>query len=953
MLRRLLVAVWCLAAPALAQGPSAAWRALATPHFRVHYTAPDEAWALDAAAKLEAIRERVITEVGYAAPGITDVIVADPAARANGMALPLLGSPRMVLWASPPGPASALGTYRDWVELLALHEETHLEHLLRPSRDPWRRAVEALLPLGPIALDAPRWLVEGYATLVEGALTGSGRPNSDLRAAILREKARAGALPTYSELAGDRRSWLGTSMAYLAGSAYLEWLVERSGPDSLRHLWARMTARTGRGFEQAFAGVFGDPPETLYGRFTAELTWRAVETGRRLAPEEREGTVWQALRWTTGDPAVSPDGRMIALVVRAREAASRLVVWPTGPDLDAERAWKERVAEELRRDPEDVAPVRTGPLPRAPLHELVTTNGAEPFTPRWLPDGRAIVFTRFETDADGVLHPDLFRWEPATGRVTRLTRFADVREADPAPDGHWAVAVRDRHGLSQLVRVDLVDGTVSTLTEPSLAHPVAQPQVSPDGGRVAFVRHRDGAWELVVRALGGEETVLPAPAGATVAEPAWSADGKAVIASVGRGGFIDLMSFPAAGGAPRRLTRTIGAALAPAPTPDGSAVFFLSLRAGGLDLCRLELGGAVPGHVPAMTGLEPAVRPPAPPLPPALPEAKVERGRPYGIGRPEVIALAGGAVAPSGRVLELGVRDGDVVGRLDALAIGAVGDAAGPRGGTLAAAWRGWPVALSLQLFATRERPSRQPVRVAGLGERLDLDRRGLELAAARERRWDTGRLRVAGGLLLDRLEPAAGRAVNRRVGFLAAAVATTSSRGPWRFPRRLEARVDAGRTGGDGWRRYGGSFELGALRNGSGVLLAYDRESARDARYDADRLQLGGIDGSLLPASELANRVAVAALPAGTRLGDEHEGERATVMLLGVPLFFERHRVWGAGRARGDWLRLVGVEWALASGSLPLVKLPGFDLTVGAARVLDPPLADRTEAWLSLGWRP
>jgi hypothetical protein len=39
--------------------------------------------------------------------------------------------------------------------------------------------------------------------------------------------------------------------------------------------------------------------------------------------------------------------------------------------------------------------------------------------------------------------------------VERITRLADVRDADPAPDGTWAVAVRNRHGLSELVRVDL------------------------------------------------------------------------------------------------------------------------------------------------------------------------------------------------------------------------------------------------------------------------------------------------------------------------------------------------------------------------------------------------------------------------------------------------------------------------------------------------------------------
>ena len=76
-------------------------------------------------------------------------------------------------------------------------------------------------------------------------------------------------------------------------------------------------------------------------------------------------------------------------------------------------------------------------------------------------------------------------------------------------------------------------------------------------------------------------------------------------------------------------------------------------------------------------------------------------------------------------------------------------------------------------------------------------------------------------------------------------------------------------------------------------------------------------------------------------------------LLLGGVPLFFERHRVWDQGAARGDWLRLAGLEWDLASGPLPLVKLPGFHLNLGMARILDAPFADRTEGWLTLAWRP
>ena len=49
---RILIVLACLAAaPVLAQGPSAEWRTVTTPHFRVHYTVPEEARALDAASK--------------------------------------------------------------------------------------------------------------------------------------------------------------------------------------------------------------------------------------------------------------------------------------------------------------------------------------------------------------------------------------------------------------------------------------------------------------------------------------------------------------------------------------------------------------------------------------------------------------------------------------------------------------------------------------------------------------------------------------------------------------------------------------------------------------------------------------------------------------------------------------------------------------------------------------
>src|SRR5262249_43632131 len=154
-------------------------------------------------------------------------------------------------------------------------------------------------------------------------------------------------------------------------------------------------------------------------------------------------------------------------------------------------------------------------------------------------------------------------------------------------------------------------------------------------------------------------------------------------------------------------------ALAPEPTPDGKALFYLGLQADGLDLRRLDLGDlgdlskapvetAILPSLPA-ADLAPAVRPLPPPPPPPFALAEVPPGRPYGLRRSEILPLLSGSLTPSSGVTELGVRAGDVVGRLDTLVLGALGDAGSFRGGTVAATWRGWPVDLSFHLFDARE----------------------------------------------------------------------------------------------------------------------------------------------------------------------------------------------------------------------------------------------------------
>jgi hypothetical protein len=897
-MKRLLLAAALLAHPLFAQGPSAEWRTITLPHFRVHYPAEYEAWAMRAAERLESIRLEVAKEVGFTPPQTIDVLVTNPIAEPNGSAWPFLDGPRMIFYAEPPGPDEQLGAYGHWIDLLSVHETAHLVHMLRPSRNPLGRAVEKfVVPLNPITLRAPRWVLEGYATVIEGRLTGAGRPTSTIRALMLRRWAENGRLPAYGQLDSDQR-FAGMSMAYLMGSAYLEWLEQRSGPGSLRNLWARMTARQRRSFDEAFVGVYGERPDRLYGQFVAELTASAVAL--RRTSQLQEGTLFQETTRASGDPAVSPDGSRIAVVVRAKDQPEKLVVWSTAAASDEEKKYQERVEKMLARDPEDVAPVRTKPLPRKAVHSLTMPDGGDIDTPRWTRDGKAILFAHRVPDGEGFLHFDLYRWD--FERVTRITTLADVRDADPIDAGR-AIAVRSRQGASQLVEVDLNTGAVTPRGEASIDHVITSPRISPDGKHLAYVAHRGGRWTLFV---GDTPVAVPGDP----ASPAWASNDELLVTVFSRG-FAELYRVPLAltsrvgsdptllvNGGPRPITRTAGGAFDAAPAPDGR-VFFMSLDPDGYVVRVLDSITTAPAPPSYDQAFVPAV-PAPPPTPPAFASTNGLESEPYGLGRQEWSWLTGENFAPDHRSFEAGIRLGDIVGRLDTLLIASFGD---EEGIALATAYRGLPVELHAHAFHAD-------------------DDNGVELRGRWSRVFPRSRLTLEGGALSDDLV------------FASAAFSTRQIAGSMRFEEGLRIEIDDEHFRG---------IAVGAVRAG-GIRIS--------ARYQHDSgapLTLGGLPSSIRPRSAYAFRILDPALPVATLSGDEYDGWRIESTLPGLPFtaFYQRHEL-GATR-----LSLAGVEAELTSDPLPILRFPGLDLTLGVARVLDAPLEGDTKWWLGMRWRP
>ncbi len=531
-----LVVLAAFAPPLAAQvftRPELHWETLETAHFELHFPRSMQAWALDAASRLEAVQGPIVRLVGNAPSRRVTVVIDDPYNVSNGAALPILTWPTIVLWPTPPGPSDDLGTAPDWAALLAAHEFAHIAQLTWPSRNATDRTLWRVLPveLGPVARRAPRWVMEAYAVYVEGLLEG-GRPHSAARAAILRQWAIEGRLPSYGELDGSPR-FLGGDMEYLLGSAFLEWLVARYGEASLPNVWRRLSARVTRDFNTAFIGVYGDSPGALYGRFTAELTGKALRAADLITSAGLDsGETFQRLTWYTGDPAVSAEGRRLAVPVRIPGEPTRIVVWSTAPaPIDTARIHARR--DLLKRDSGDVPAVHPFPTPRTPMATLDGSRGSGYDMPRFFADTVHLLVSHPEPRPDGAIRPELFEWNMRSGNVRRITHGAAVRDADPAPDGLTAIGVRCLDGTCDLVRVQLSNGRVGVLLKGSPTLAYNHPRFAPNG-RSAVVAVRDTAgWhdqEIDLNDTGVVATRRIGPDnGANRYGPAYIANGSAIV----------------------------------------------------------------------------------------------------------------------------------------------------------------------------------------------------------------------------------------------------------------------------------------------------------------------------------------------------------------------------------------------------------------------------------------
>jgi hypothetical protein len=445
----LLLAWSAVAAAQSFVDPRLRWRTLHTEHFSIHFAETRRDDARLVAAVAERLYPRITRIWRWEPRERTHILLMDSADFSNGFATPLPFN-WSGIWLTPPDDGELLQN-RDWLEMVLVHEFTHIVHLDKARGFPLslRNVFGRLWPSFPNAIQ-PTWIIEGLAVYSESETAqGYGRLGNTHFEGMMRAEVARG-LRSLAEVNADGRGFP-LNRAYLYGGYFFAFLRERYGETAAPDLVYNYSGKL-------FWYPVDSNPESVTGKSMTEL-WQEYHDWLRGRFQPKPDTANEgevlARAWTISSPVLSPGGE-------------RWYIQGDGYTLPM-----------LMRQSAGNKP--------ASLHETETETRAVAFG-----EG-AVLLSQLEICGNYNLYYDLYRVD-ARGRRERLTECSRNRLAAPLKDGR-IVVLRLTGGSAEVVVLDRAGQPQRTLYRAATGESIVG--LAAKDGAVVVSSLRDGRWSLV------------------------------------------------------------------------------------------------------------------------------------------------------------------------------------------------------------------------------------------------------------------------------------------------------------------------------------------------------------------------------------------------------------------------------------------------------------------------
>lgn len=564
-----------LAQPEAYNHPELEWFSIETEHFYVHFHHGAERTAKVTAKIAEDVYEPITSLYEYEPDGKIHFIIRDHDDYSNGAAF--YYDNKIEIWATAMD--FALRGSHNWLRNVITHEFTHMiqigssRKITRHIPAIYLQAIgyeddrrEDVLHGGPnviasypIAMTVmPAWFAEGVAQYQIPGLdydTWDSHRDMILRTATVDDK-----LLSYNEMGVFGKNSLGNEKAYNHGYAFVTYLAEQYGIESLRGVSKEMKGLFRLTIDGALKKVTGKSGHELYKEWTAYLEQKYQHQLQEIMPNRVEGDLLEERGIGNFNPVWAPDDVSIAYISTFDHdylSQTGLVVKETKADDDP----------------------------------LVIGNVSYSFN--WSPDGTRLAYaSKKARSKGGSRYYDLYVLYLQSEEEQRLTHALRAHSPDWSPDGSRLVFIKPHDGTENLATLELESKQVTNLTHFQHGEQLVRPQWSPDGSTILYSKYVGNGQNLFLMDVEtGKSTVLIEDE-SDARDATFSPDGKTVYLSWDRTGIFNIYALDLETRETSQLTNVVGGAFTPSVNREGELLFSL-FTSDGYKIALLEKPRAI------------------------------------------------------------------------------------------------------------------------------------------------------------------------------------------------------------------------------------------------------------------------------------------------------------------------------------------------------------------------